>query len=78
MKLDYWYVKREIYSEEEKDIKTIYSPVLFVNDKKLIITNNGVDYKFNTKGEAFDFANEMYNKHKDYVYDISGKEEYDD
>lgn len=70
MKLDYGWIKREIFSEEEKDIKTIYNPVLFVNDKKLIISNNGKDYKFDTKEEAFEFAKDVYNENKNYFEEV--------
>ena len=69
MNLNYGWIRREVYSEE-KDIKTIYNTVLFVNDRKLIITDKDVEYKFNTKEEAFEFAKDIYEKHKDYFEEV--------
>ena len=70
MKIDYGWIRKEVYSEEEKDIKTIYNAVLFVNDRKLIITDKDVEYKFDTKEEAFKFAKDIYEKHKDYFEEV--------
>lgn len=70
MSIGYDYVKREVYSEKDKDIKIIYSPSLMIKGKNVLISNDNIIYEFGTKEKALAFAKSVYEKHKDYFEEL--------
>lgn len=58
---------RTIVDEDMNIIKNVYSPVLYINNEEVFISNGNTIMEFDNREDALTQAKETYNKVKDRI-----------
>ena len=58
---------RTIVDEDMNIIKNVYSPVLYINNEEVFISNGNTIMEFDNREDALIQAEETYNKVKDRI-----------
>ena len=59
---------RTIVDEDMNIIKNVYSPVLYINNEEVFISNGNTIMEFNNREDALTQAKETYIKIKDKIW----------
>lgn len=59
---------RTIFNRETKEIKKVYSPVIYIDDRPLFISNDGEIIEYNNRKDALESAKETYLEHKEKLF----------
>lgn len=58
---------RTIVDEDMNIIKNVYSPILYINNEEVFISNGNTIMEFDNREDALTQAKETYNKVKDRI-----------
>ncbi|GAA0092992.1 hypothetical protein UT300009_30220 [Paraclostridium bifermentans] len=56
---------RTIFNKETKEMRNVYSPVIYINGKELFVSDGGEILEFNYREYALECAKKTYLKHKE-------------